>query len=289
MVKGQTLPPLVPKEIRLAARPFLRWAGSKRWLATTIAASVAGAPGAYYEPFLGSASAYFALSTGTQSYLSDTLEPLIECYSGVRDYPEDVARILNGWPRTEASYYQVRGERLSDPVERAAQLIYLNLRCFNGLYRVNSKGQFNVPYGRPKNERMITGTQLEAVAERLRNNTQVRHCDFEVAVSTCRPGDFVYFDPPYVAGHRNNGFVDYNAQLFSWQDQERLARCAQELDSRGVRFVISNADHPSVTSLYSTFSVTSVARHSSMAARTTARGLSSEIVVSNFTFDFTVP
>lgn len=262
------------------ARPFLRWAGSKRWLSRAISALVPAGTAKYYEPFLGSGAVYFSLAESIECHLSDTLSPLIACYAEIQRDAEAVATQLQRWNCDRDTYYEVRSLRPDvESTEAAAQFIYLNRLGFNGLYRVNSSGGFNVPYGRPKNANMVTLAELRLVANRLKDVTTLKAQDFEDALDECDAEDFVYLDPPYVAGHRNNGFVDYNAKLFTWSDQERLARKFQDLSAAGIKVVLSNADHESVRSLYAKYRVITIERHSSMAARASARGKTQEILV----------
>lgn len=262
------------------ATPFLRWAGSKRWLLPTLHDVIPSEFGTYYEPFVGSAAVFFNVASGHDAHLSDMISPLISCYETVRDEPGAVARIASSWNTDAESYYCVRAADYSDdPLRAAARFIYLNKLCFNGLYRENQSGKFNVPYGRPKTTNVVDENQLIKVANRLANGVQLKVCDFEVALSTCDSGDLVYLDPPYVSGHRSSGFVDYNAKIFSWDDQKRLSSVFRELDSRGVFVLLSNADHPSVRELYEGYSFHTVSRYSSMAAKADKRGKSSELLV----------
>lgn len=269
-------------EVDTRTAPFLRWAGSKRWLAARIQAILPDTYGRYYEPFLGSAAIYLACATGHSATLSDTIDPLINCYLQVRDHPEEVGRLAATWSVDSESFYEVRSAEYGDPVRRAAQFIYLNKTCFNGLYRENQRGGFNVPFGRPKTSNVVDEANLVEVSARLRTpGTVIAAQDFEQSLSDCCEGDFVYLDPPYVAGHRQNGFVDYNAKLFSWEDQRRLAQVCVSLSQRGVHVVMSNADHSSVRGLFDDqhFEVLEVSRYSSMAARSGRRGVSDELLI----------
>ncbi|MEV7135738.1 Dam family site-specific DNA-(adenine-N6)-methyltransferase [Arthrobacter sp. NPDC093128] len=262
------------------ATPFLRWAGSKRWLLPSLREMIPSDFGTYYEPFLGSGAVFFQVADGHSANLSDAIAPLISCYETVRDEPETVATLASGWKTDADTYYSVRAADFSDdPIRAAARFIYLNKLCFNGLYRENQSGKFNVPYGRPKSPNVADASQLLAVANRLTAGVQLKVCDFEVALSTCGAGDLVYLDPPYVSGHRSNGFVDYNAKIFSWDDQRRLASVFRELDSRGVFVIQSNADHPSVRELYEGYEFRTASRYSSMAAKADKRGKSNELLI----------
>jgi len=236
----------------------------------------------YFEPFLGSGAIYLACASDKPAALSDVIGPLVNCYLQVRDCPEKVAGAAQLWRVNAETYYKVRDESFEDPVTQAAQFIYLNKTCFNGLYRENQQGQFNVPFGRPKTSNILDAQHLLDVSHKLRTiGTTIAVRDFEEALEPCEGGDIAYLDPPYVAGHRQNGFVDYNAKLFSWGDQRRLASLCHELDRRGAGVIMSNADHASVRELYSgsRFDFMNVSRYSSMAARSGKRGASDELLI----------
>jgi DNA adenine methylase len=194
-----------------------------------------------------------------------------------------VQRTVESWSCDSDSFYKIRALAPEDATTLAAQFIYLNRLCFNGLYRVNRNGGFNVPYGRPRFERVFTREhELVAASKRLEGAKLVTE-DFALATISAKRGDFVYLDPPYVAGHRNNGFIDYNSRVFQWEDQRRLAELCTELSARGVFILVSNADHPSIRGLYDgAFHLESVSRFSSMSAKSGSRGLSQELLISNY-------
>lgn len=258
--------------------PFLRWAGSKRWLVHKVVQLAPTRYGRYFEPFLGSGVVFFGLSPNGGCTLGDAIPELIECYRCVQDDSSRVVGLLEKWQVDAASYYEVRSLASNDPFERAAKFIYLNKTAFNGLYRVNKSGAFNVPFGRPKNDRITTREDLAAASEALAG-AELFAQDFDATLANVQKGDLVYLDPPYVAGHRANGFVDYNSKLFRWEDQVRLRETFARLDALGAYVILSNANHPSVSELYADYRVTAHNRHSSMAASVASRGDSSEILV----------
>lgn len=259
--------------------PFLRWAGSKRWLLPTLEEFIPATFGSYYEPFLGSGAAFFAFAEGHRAILADSIPELIDCFAHVRDDAHAIAEILTDWAIDSETYYTIRAEDgQSGNVRDAARFIYLNKLCFNGLYRVNQRGKFNVPYGRPKSANLIDETELYRAAALL-GRAKLMVGDFAVTLETAGPGDLVYLDPPYVAGHRNNGFVDYNAKVFDWADQVRLAKEFERLDSLGAYVVQSNANHESIRALYPDREIHAVSRFSSMAGRSASRGTSGELVI----------
>lgn len=264
----------------MGTSPFLKWAGAKRSHLDRLLPHVPLRYGRYYEPFLGAGSLFFRLEPD-KATLGDTIPDLISTYRAVRDGPSAVLKHLTRWPVDRDTYYRVRSMNLHTRFERAAQFIYLNKTCWNGLYRVNSRGEFNVPFGRPKTQTIVTQELLHRCSQVLRNGAVLNVSDFESTVEDCVKGDLVYFDPPYVTGHEHNGFVDYNEQLFSWNDQLRLASTVEKLASRGVDVLLTNSDHEAVKTLYTGFHMSTFERHSTLAASTTYRGIVSEVVISN--------
>jgi DNA adenine methylase len=178
---------------------------------------------------------------------------------------------------SEDDYYRIRDWAPTGKVQRCARLIYLTTLSFNGIYRQNLQGRFNVPYGYKGHLRLPAVEDLELIADAL-EAVELRSGDFEVATADAGSGDLVYFDPPYTVAHKNNGFVKYNAKIFSWSDQKRLALHAKLLKERGCRVVISNADHSSIGELYDDFNTASIERSSVIAASSSKRSLVTERV-----------
>lgn len=232
----------------------------------------------YFEPFLGAGSLFFLLAPQS-AYLGDKCDPLISTYNAIRYDVNNVIRHLRPLPPDRDTFYSVRNSKSRSAARRAAEFIYLNKTCWNGLYRVNSSGQFNVPYGRPKTENLTDLTNLRSCASLLQQtNIILTAGDFEHCVHQAERRDLVYFDPPYVTGHSNNGFRDYNETLFKWEDQERLAQLAHDLRRRGVHVVISNAYHDSILRLYRGFKWSKIERKSTLASDATKRGIATEVV-----------
>jgi DNA adenine methylase len=174
-------------------------------------------------------------------------------------------------------FYKIRENRSEIRHKNAAELIYLNRVCWNGLYRVNSKGKFNVPYGAPRSDFIFDKDNLRACSELLnKRGVTIRRADFLESVSRAREGDLVFFDPPYVTKHNFNGFRDWNEKLFSWSDQERLAKAAHRLAERGVKVLVANAEHDDVAALYSRFGKIVLKRNSTLASNALKRGPSTE-------------
>lgn len=246
-----------------SVKPFLRWAGGKQWLAPRLAKLIPEYNHTYYEPFLGGGSLFF-VARPMRAILGDINEQLIGTYLVLRDQPKDLVFILSQWENDEETYYKVRAAEYKDNLWRAAQFIYLNKTCWNGLYRVNQQGKFNVPFGYNK-RRVFDETHLLNLSEALQN-AEIVCCDFQQLLKTATAGDFIYLDPPYTVLHSRNGFRQYNEELFSWQDQVRLSRTARELAHRGCFVVISNANNEEVLKLYPDFIHQRFSRHSVLAA-----------------------
>jgi DNA adenine methylase len=260
-------------------RPFLRWAGSKRSLLMDIVPKLPASFQRYWEPFLGGGSLFFLVQP-RQAHLSDACGPLIETYSAVAHDPESVIRALARFGRGPTEYYRIRAMRPRSYTGRAARFIYLNKMGWNGLYRVNGRGEFNVPYGRPKSDRVVDAEHLRAVAAAVKSSVaSLTSSDFDSALDGVGGNDLVFLDPPYVTGHNNNGFVDYNRHLFSWEDQRRLARTAQRLRARGAYVMVTNADHRDVLDLYPDFEYRQLHRSSTLASDSSKRRVVQEALL----------
>ncbi len=261
--------------------PFLKWTGGKQWLARAMPVLTPATYERYFEPFLGGGSVFFSLQPKAAS-LSDANAELIRTYQGLRDQPQRVIDNLRRLKYDREVFERVRELRPRTDASHAARFIYLNRTAFNGIYRVNREGQFNVPFGSFSNPQICNRQRLEVCAARLKGDTQIRAQDFEEAVYSAQKNDFVYLDPPYITGHMNNGFVKWNAKLFSWQDQVRLANLAENLARRGVHVLLSNADHPAVTELYKSFHRYRIERPSQIAASTTKRHPVTEMLAASY-------
>src|SRR6266540_3596065 len=223
------------------ARPFLRWAGSKRKLIARLSKYWSHKHARYVEPFAGSACLFFHVAPG-RAILGDINRELIETYEQVRDATSAVVAALSGFRKGKARYLLVRALEPSAlaPAERAARFIYLNRCCFNGLYRTNREGRFNVPYGGKRSGPLPTQETLEQCARLLRNAELVPG-DFETVLHRVEPGDFVYLDPPFSVRARRV-FREYGPSVFGKEDVLRLKRCLTLLHERGAAFLVSYAD-----------------------------------------------
>lgn len=234
------------------AAPFLKWAGGKGRLIRQYAPYLPapGEIGRYFEPFIGSAAVFFHLQPA-EACLADQNPHLVEVYRIVQQAVEELIDALRPHRNDETYYYRVRAQDPAElsPVERAARLIYLNKTGYNGLYRENRRGQFNVPFGRYRNPTICNPARLRACSAALQT-ASLQVADFASSVSAAAPGDFVYFDPPYVPRSATSNFTAYNRHGFGPEEQGRLAGAFHELAGRGVRALLSNSDTPQVRELY---------------------------------------
>ena len=270
-------------------RPFLKWVGGKRGLLDQLEPFLPIRFGAYHEPFLGSAAMFFAVRPRRAS-LSDLNAHLVNLYEVVRDHPIGLLRDLNRLARAHSpdQYYQVRTsfneEPDARPILRAARFLYLNKTCFNGLWRVNRSGMFNVPAGRYTNPTISNPPLIRAASEALAG-TKIRHCTYDEALSNVKPGDFVYLDPPYVPLNPTSNFTSYHAEGFTDADQGLLRDMFAELDARGAQVMLSNSDSELVWDLYQGFRIDQVWARRSINSKAQNRGPITEVVVRNFYLD----
>lgn len=233
----------------------------------------------YIEPFLGSGAVFFYLQP-KKALLSDINKVLIETYLAIQKDWGRVRKLLetHHCRHNQEYYYSVRRKRYRDIFERASQFIYLNRTCWNGLYRVNLRGEFNVPIGTKTS--VILDTDNFEHASLILQSVRLIHSDFEPIIRMAGEGDFLFVDPPYTVKHNHNGFVKYNEKLFRWADQVRLRDALLEAAGRGAKILITNAHHESVRELYSGFGVhEDLARASVLAASSAYRGLAKELVI----------
>ena len=237
---------------------------------------------AYHEPFVGGGAVFFALQP-VKARLSDDNGELVTAYQVIRDDVERLIRHLRTH-RVEAEYfYDLRAKDPSrlDSVERASRLIYLNRTCFNGLYRVNSRGGFNVPFGRYKNPLICNEAGLRAASLAL-SGTAAVHAGYEAVLDQARRGDFVYFDPPYHPVSATANFTGYTAGAFGERDQRRLADVYRALHARGCKVMLSNSDTSLIHELYGDFNVEIVAAPRLVNRDATKRGPVNEVLVRNY-------
>jgi DNA adenine methylase len=230
-------------------KPFIKWAGGKRWLLNDPSFDLPHFSGRYIEPFLGGGAIFFHLAPPV-AILSDVNKRLIETYRSIRDEWRLVQTCLAQFQENHSKqlYYEERSREHTASYRRAAQFLYLNRTCFNGLYRENLKGQFNVPVG-TKTQVTLLDDDFERASELL-SRADLRSGDFEAVVAEATEGDLVFLDPPYSTAHNCNGFVNYNQKIFTWDDQKRLMKAVRGAKQRGAQVVLTNADHESIHELY---------------------------------------
>ncbi|MBI2683807.1 MAG: Dam family site-specific DNA-(adenine-N6)-methyltransferase [Actinobacteria bacterium] len=251
--------------------PLLRWAGGKQRLARTLGLAVprdlAGCT--YHEPFLGAGSLFLHLNP-RRAVLADANAYLVDCMRAVRDHPQLVARYLSAHGRRDCAdyYYEQRAlyNRTDHSPAQAARFIYLNRTGYNGVFRVNQSGSYNVPYGHLKTPRFPTVQQLYAVAARL-NEATLLAVPFEEALSRARRGDFVYLDPPYPPLNGTAFFAHYTPSRFPEAAQRMLASTVLDLHAAGIRFLMSNADIPLIRDLYRGFNLTQLPQTRSVSCK----------------------
>ncbi|WP_251878434.1 Dam family site-specific DNA-(adenine-N6)-methyltransferase [Achromobacter sp. Marseille-Q4954] len=259
--------------------PFLKWAGGKRWLIPSIDLPNLQKYENYIEPFLGGGALYFSLLP-KHAILSDKNPDLIETYAAIKTNPGKIASRLDVHQRLHSAehFYQVRAAVPVNKFDRAARFIYLNRTCWNGLYRVNKKGQFNVPIGTKTNVNLDTDDWVET-SKSLKSAT-ITHQDFEISIDMAQDGDLVFADPPYTVKHNNNGFVKYNESIFSWQDQIRLKDCLLRAARRGATIILTNAAHDSIRDLYAHgFKIKVLERASVLSGSSASRGRFQELFI----------
>lgn len=271
-------------------QPFTKWTGGKRQLLSVIKSLMPDNYNRYFEPFIGGGALFFDLAPKT-AYINDFNSELINCYQQIRDNPKELIDLLTRHQANNSKDYYLnlrsvdRDNRINEmsPMERAARIMYMLRVDFNGLYRVNSKNQFNVPYGRYKNPKIVNETLILAISDYLnKNNIQILNCDFECAVKDVKSRDFVYFDPPYIPLSETSSFTSYTHEGFSYEEQVRLRDVFRKLDKKGAYVMLSNSSSPLVEELYKGFNIHKVDANRTNGAKSSSRGKISEIIVTNY-------
>lgn len=269
------------------ANPFLRWTGSKRWLVKEeIKKFLPETINNYHEPFLGGGAVFFYIKNKKEYcinnfYLSDANEELINTYQELKNNSKMVIEALMKYTNTDEEYYKVREIIPIAPHEKAARFIYLNRTSFNGIYRVNSVGKYNVPYGKRINVDIVTSNLLSSVSELLKN-VHVTSGDFETILENIQQNDLIFIDPPYTVAHENNGFIMYNQKLFSWDDQIRLRDFIIKISNLGANYILTNACHSSIIELYEGIGrMSKVSRYSQVGGKNSIRGNYNELIITN--------
>lgn len=261
------------------SEPFLRWAGGKRWLVPFARKLLSSNEfNTYHEPFLGGGAIFFSLFDGKKSILSDLNKDLISCYKIVKEQPHELISALEKLENSKEQFLRLRELVSEDPIECAARFIYLNRTSFNGIYRVNKKGQFNVPYGRPDIE-ILEAEKLLRASAALKNSSLIA-CDFNVK-ERYQKGDFIFLDPPYSFGGKKS-FLSYNSKAFGIEDQIRLAQLIEYFEKEGIFYALTNSSHPEVKELFSFCKYCALlSRREGIAANPEKRKVSNELIFTN--------
>lgn len=279
------------KEIKkVTLQPFTKWTGGKRQLLPVIRELIPKTYNRYFEPFVGGGALFFDLAP-KDAVINDFNAELINCYQQIKDNPQELIEILKVHQEYNSKEYYLdlrsadRDERIDmmSEVQRAARILYMLRVNFNGLYRVNSKNQFNVPYGRYKNPKIVDEELISAISVYINNNQlEIKVGDFEKAIVDVRTGDFVYFDPPYIPLSETSAFTSYTHEGFSFADQVRLKDAFKRLSDTGAYVMLSNSSSALVEELYKDFNIHYVEATRTNGAKSSSRGKISEIIVTNY-------
>jgi DNA adenine methylase len=275
------------------SRPFVKAVGGKTKLVSTILGHVPTFLGHYHEPFVGGGAVFLALqeklhplssgSPGTWATLNDANAELMNAYAVVKARAGDLVRRLQLMAKNHSkeTYYQIRSKEEAEPLARAARFVYLNKTCFNGLYRVNGDGKFNVPIGSYKNptivEPEIMGTWYEALKD-----VKLFSEDFLCRLAEIKKGDFVYADPPYLPRSKTANFTSYTADKFGEKDHEHLANALVNVHKRGAKFLCSQGDSDAIRQLYKQFTIVPVEVLHMVGAAAKSRTTVKELLIKNY-------
>ena len=269
--------------------PVLKWVGGKRQLLPYIKPMLPKKITSYCEPFVGGGAVLFDLQP-KRAIVNDINKDLILVYTVIRDNVEELIKLLETYPNEEEFYYNLRNidryhekfYKLTD-IERAARVIFLNKTCYNGLYRVNNAGEFNSPYGKYKNPNIVNAPVLRAVSTYF-NSSEITFssADFEKVLETVHRGTFVYLDPPYDPISDTSGFTGYSRGGFSREQQIQLRKCCDNLNARGIKFMLSNSATNFIREQYSDYIITVVKAKRAINSVASKRGDVDEVIITNY-------
>ena len=264
-------------------QPFLKWPGGKRWLISNFNNIFPEAYNCYFEPFLGGGSAFFSLLP-QQALIADINGALINTYHVMKRNPVQLRELLLRHQELHSAphYYAVRATVPDNLIEQAARFVYLNRTCFNGMYRVNRCGEFNVPIG-TKLEFTDDVDLFEEYSAAL-CGVHIRRQDFVDTIRNAGEGDLIFADPPYTIAHNQNAFIKYNEKLFSWADQQRLLNALIRARNRGAIILATNANYPDLQHMYTDahFYTRILHRFSSISGLANGRGVQEELLISSY-------
>lgn len=277
---------VVLEKLREETYPIVKWVGGKRQLMFELLKNMPKDYNRYFEPFIGGGALFFELQPNN-AYISDMNEELINLYQVVRDNVDELITDLQKHDISKEYFMEIRNidrteeyQNWSD-IKKASRFIYLNRTCFNGMYRVNSKGEFNVPFGHYKNPRILDENNLRNCSHLLQR-TEIKQADFSEILKKVKKGDFVYFDPPYVPLNETSSFTSYTKEGFDIDMQFKLRDVCDELDSMGVKFMLSNSDTKLVNELYANYEIKKVFASRQINANADGRGKITEVLVRNY-------
>jgi len=273
-------------------KPFVKWAGGKRQLMSELEKNFPTKFGTYLEPFLGGGAVMFDLLTKEHNLkcnVSDLNSDLVLSYVTIRDRLEKLIESLENHSKnyhkdSTGYYYEVRNQEPKNQIEKVSRLLFLNKTCFNGLYRVNSKGKFNVPLGRYTNPNIVNKENLQAVSKTLQSGKIKISCrDFSSIIKDAKKGDFVYFDPPYQPVSDTANFTSYTHRDFTEDDLERLADLANQLNSKGCNVMLSNSNSKTVKKLFSSvWKIKEIRANRAINSNSQKRTGHKEIIIKNY-------
>jgi len=280
-------------QILVTPKPFVKWAGGKRQLIPILHQNLPESFGTYYEPFLGGGALLFHILTdknGQKCSISDLNSDLVLAYTTIRDRIDALISSLKNHEKnyqkdSKSYYYSIRESNPRNEVEKTSRLIFLNRTCFNGLYRVNSKGKFNVPLGKYTNPNIINEENLCAVSSILQTNRISIKCrDFESVLRDAKKGDLIYFDPPYQPVSSTANFTSYTTKDFTYDDLTRLAELCLKLDSKGCNVLLSNSDSKEVSDIFAknTWKITRIEANRSINSNSKKRTGHFELLIKNY-------
>ncbi|MCZ7407360.1 DNA adenine methylase [Parvimonas micra] len=279
------------KKKNIMISPILKWVGGKRQLLKDIKELIPKQITTYVEPFVGGGAVLFDLQPDN-AIINDYNEELINVYRVVKEEPEKLLNFLEEHHKlnSEDYFYKIRALDRNDNyidmgyIEKAARIIYLNKTCYNGLFRVNQAGQFNTPYGKYKNPNIINRPTILAMSKYFNEmkSLKIGSGDYANTLKGLRKGSFVYFDPPYLPISSASSFTGYTDQGFGYEEQERLKKECDKLNKIGIKFMLSNSDHPLIRELYKEYNIITVKANRSINSNANKRGEINEVLVINY-------
>ena len=277
---------VVLEKLQQETHPIVKWVGGKRQLMFELLKNMPENYNRYFEPFIGGGALFFELQP-ENAYISDMNEELINLYQVVRDNAVELITDLQKHDISKEYFMEIRNIDRTEEyknwsnIQKASRFIYLNRTCFNGMYRVNSKGEFNVPFGHYKNPRILDENNLINCSNLLQRS-EIKHADFSEILKKVKKGDFVYFDPPYVPLSETSSFTSYTKDGFDMDMQFKLRDVCDELDTMGVKFLLSNSDTKLVNELYKNYNIKKIFASRQINANADGRGKITEVLVRNY-------